>query len=254
MKSGVQPWIGCGSKAGWLTAGAPSGAALLGMAAADQLRVGGFAEHDPRVGPLPAQHAADAGDGAAGAIAGHEIVEPRSGEIIDDLARRRRFVDGGIGLGLELAGKEPAVGLGQFDRLLVHAEALLGARRQHHLGAQHAHQLAALDGEAVGHGHDQRIALLRADHGKPDAGIAAGRLDHGLAGLQRAAALGLLDDVERQPVLHRSGRIEELGLHVDRRVADAEIVDPDGRRVADRIENAVEEAAAPGRGSGRCLT
>ncbi len=24
MKSGVQPWIGCGSKAGWLTAGEPS--------------------------------------------------------------------------------------------------------------------------------------------------------------------------------------------------------------------------------------
>ena len=25
MKSGVQPWIGCGSKAGWLAAGPPSG-------------------------------------------------------------------------------------------------------------------------------------------------------------------------------------------------------------------------------------
>ena len=25
MKSGVQPWIGCGSKAGWLAAGDPSG-------------------------------------------------------------------------------------------------------------------------------------------------------------------------------------------------------------------------------------
>ena len=111
-----------------------------------------------------------------------------------------------LAVGLELAGEEPAVGLGQFHGLAVHAEALLGARRQHHLGAQHAHQLAALDREAVGHGDDQRIALLGADHGEADAGVAAGRLDHGLAGLQRAAALGLLDDVERQPVLDRSRR------------------------------------------------
>ena len=133
---------------------------------------------------------ANAGDRAAGAVAGDEAVEPRSGEIVDDLARRRRLVDGRVGLGLELAGEEPAIGLGQFLGLLVHAEALLRARRQHDLGAQHAHQLAALDGKAVGHGHDQRIALLRADHGEADAGVAAGRLDHRLARLQRAAALG----------------------------------------------------------------
>ena len=82
-----------------------------------------------------AQHAADAGHSAARAVGGDQIVEARPGKIIDDLARRRRLVDGGIGLGLELARQEPAVRLGELDRLLVHAEALLGARRQHHLGA-----------------------------------------------------------------------------------------------------------------------
>ena len=245
MKSGVQPWIGCGSQAGWLAAGAPSSARSCGASAADELRVGRLAENDARFRPLAAQHFGDAGDGSAGAIAGHEPVEPRSGEIIDDFARGRRFVNGGVGLGLELAREKPAIGLDQFDRLLVHADALLRARRQHHFGAEHAHQLAALDGEAVGHRHDQRIALLRADHGEPDAGIAAGRLDDGLARLQGAAALAFLDDVERQPVFHRGGRIEELGLHVDRPAVDAEIVDADRRGVSDRVENAVEEAAAP---------
>ena len=238
-----------GVAGGWRVVGLP----LLRTAAADQLRVGRLAEHDAGVGPLLAQHAADAGDCASGSIPGHEIIEPRAREIIDDLARRRRLVNIGIGLCLELAGEEPAVGLGQLDGLVVHAESLLGARRQHHLGAEHAHQLAALYGEAVGHGHDQRVALLRAHHGKPDAGVAAGRLDHGLSGRQRSAALCLLDDVERQAVLDRSGRIEELGLDVDGRMPDPQIVDPDGRRVAHRFENAVEQAATSGRRSRRCL-
>ena len=105
--------------------------------------------------------------------------------------------------GLELVREEPAVRLRELDRLLVHADALLRARRQHDLGAEHAHQLAPLDREAVRHGDDQRIALLRAHHGEADAGVAAGRLDHGLAGLQRAVALGRLDDVDREPILDR---------------------------------------------------
>ena len=104
-------------------------------------------------------------------------------EVVDDLAGRGRLVDVGIGLRLELVRQEPAIRLGQFDRLLVHAEALLGPRRQHDLGAEHAHQLAPFDREAVGHGDDQRVALLRADHREPDAGVAARRLDDGLARL-----------------------------------------------------------------------
>ena len=124
MKSGVQPWIGCGSKAGWLAAGAPSrprccawplpsSCALAGSLST--IRVSGRSRRSTRPTPV---------DRAAGAVAGDEIVEPRAGEIVDDLARGRRLVDVGIGRRLELAGEEPAVRLGQFDRLLVHAEAL----------------------------------------------------------------------------------------------------------------------------------
>ena len=40
-----------------------------------------------------------------------------------------------------------------------------------------------LDAELLGHRHDQRIALLRADHGEPDAGVAARGLDDGCPGV-----------------------------------------------------------------------
>ena len=82
--------------------------------------------------------------------------------------------------------------------LLDHAHAAFGGRREHDLGAEEAHQPAALDAEGLGHRDDERIALLRADHGEADAGVAAGRFDDGLAGLQLAGALGVLDDAERR--------------------------------------------------------
>jgi hypothetical protein len=50
------------------------------------------------------------------------------------------------------------------------------------LRAEEAHQAAPLHREVLGHRHHERIALLRADHGQRDAGIAAGGLDDGLAG------------------------------------------------------------------------
>ena len=40
-------------------------------------------------------------------------------------------------------------------------------------------------------------------------------------GFSAPAALGRLDDVEREPVLDRGRRVEELGLDVDRRVPSA---------------------------------
>ena len=111
MKSGVQPWMGCGSNAGWLAGRRAVGGALLRFAAADQLRVGRLAQDDLGLRPLLAQHAADAGQRAAGAIAGDEIVEPLALEVGQDLARRGRLVDLGVGFGLELVGQEPAIRL-----------------------------------------------------------------------------------------------------------------------------------------------
>src|SRR5690606_4324785 len=134
----------------------PVRATLLAVAAPDELRIGGLGKHDLRFWPFAAEYARYADHRSAGAIAGHEPVEARASEIVDDLAAGRRLVDVGIGGGLELPGEEPAVLLRQFDRLQVHAETFLYTRGEHHLGAQHAHQPPPFDGEAVGHGDDQR--------------------------------------------------------------------------------------------------
>ncbi len=208
-------------------------------------------EDDLRLGALAPQHPTDAGDGAAGAVAADEVVQPLAGEIGLDLAPGGRFVDVRIRGRLELAGEEPSMRLGQLLGLDIHAVALLRAGRQHHLGAEEPHQPPPLDRKALGHGHDQRIALGRADHGEADAGVARGRLDHRLAGLQPALALGRLDDAERQPVLDRSGRVEGLEFDVGRDMGQRDPVDADHRRVAHRLEDAVIAAAAAGGGS-RC--
>ena len=144
-----------------------------------------------------------------------------------------------VGLVLELAGQEPAVRLGELDGLHHHAEAALRLRGEHHLGAEEAHQPAPLDAELLGHGHDQRIALGGAHHGEPDAGVAAGGLDHGLAGLQFARLLRRLDDAERQAVLHRAQRIEGLDLDVEVDARGRQPVDLHDRRVADRLQDAL---------------
>ena len=125
-------------------------------------------------------------------------------------------------------------------RLVDHADAAVGGRREHHLGAEEAHQLAALDAEGLRHGDDQRIALGGADHREPDAGIAGGRLDHGLPGLELAGFLRRLDDAERQAVLDRAERIEGLDLDVEVDAFRRQLVDLDHRRVADGSENVVE--------------
>ena len=71
--------------------------------------------------------------------------------------------------------------LGEFDRLGEHARPFFRGGRQDDSGTEKAHQLASLDAKVLGHGDDQRITLLGADHGEADAGVPAGRLDHGLA-------------------------------------------------------------------------
>jgi hypothetical protein len=139
-----------------------------------------------------------------------------------------------------------------FHGFLVHAEALRRPRREDDFGAEEPHQLAPLDREAVGHGDDQRIALGGADHRKADAGIPAGRLDHRLPRLQRAAALGFLDDADRQAILDRRRRVEVLRLHVQPDMVRRQSVDADTGRIANRIHDAVIQAA-PSAGRPRFL-
>jgi hypothetical protein len=157
---------------------------------------------------------------------------------------RRRARIARVGLVLELPRQEGAVLLREGLGRAHHAAAAFGRRGQDHLGAQRAHQLAALDREGLGHEGDEGIALGRADHGERDAGIAGSRFDHHLAGRQRAALLGVEDDGVRQAILHRGHRIERFDLdeQVDARRRQA--LDADDRGVADRAQDAVVDHAA----------
>src|SRR5690606_31664681 len=208
--------------------------------AAEHLRVVGPGGDDLRRQPGLLQRARDALQRAAGPETGNPIVEPLAGEVGDYLLRRRRGMHVGVRLVLELPAQEPAVRLGELDGLLQHAGAFFGGRRQHDLRAEEAQQLAALDAEAFRHRDDERVALLRADHREPDAGVAARRLDDGLAGRKLAGLLRALDHGERHPVLDRAHRVEGLDLHVDVHARRGQLAELNERRVADRRENVVE--------------
>ena len=215
----------------------------LANAAGEDLRVIGLADDDLRVRPVLLQDTRDALQRSARAHAGDPVVEPGIGEIVQDLDRRRLRMEIGIGLVLELAAEEPAVLLRELHRLAEHAGAPLRSRGQHDLGAEETHQLAALDAETLRHRHDERIALLRAHHGEPDAGIAAGRFDHRLAGLQRTAPLRRLDDAERQPVLDRAERVEGLDFHEQLHAGRRELFDLHDGRAPDRLQDVGEPSA-----------
>jgi hypothetical protein len=132
----------------------------------------------------------------------------------------------------------------------MHAKALLCARRQHHLGAQHAHQFTPFNREAIGHGDHQGISFGRAHHGEANAGVAAGRLDHRLAGLQITGALSLFNDLYRKPIFHRRQRVEMLSLDVGPNAIRCQIINAGARRIADGVQDTIVElAAAIGRSS-----
>ena len=170
-KSGVQPWILCGAQ------GLPESSAAPCRLAGDDLHLGA---REP-------DHLSRAGERAAGAPAGDEVVEPLAGEVLQDLGAR--WCCGGrpgfAAFSNCRARNQPCF-LRELLGLPHHAAAALGGRGEDHLGAEHAHDLAALDEKVSAIDGDEGIALGRAHHGERDAGVARGRLDHGLPGLERA--------------------------------------------------------------------
>src|SRR5215467_13329466 len=217
--------------------------ALLWDPAADQRCVCRFAQHDASLGSFAPEHAGNTSDCSAGPVACDEDIQALTGKVIDDFTGGRALMNVCVGLSLKLPSEKPPMRLRELNRLLIHAEALLRSRSQYDLGTEHAHQLASLHGEAVGHCHNKWVALLGANHGKPDSSIAACRLDQRLPRAKRAGALCRLDHVQGEPVLDRRGRVKEFGLDINCPALNSEIIDPDHRGVADGIQDAVEKAA-----------
>ena len=115
MKSGVQPCIGCGLKAGCGADGVPSALRACSMPLPSSCASCGSQTTILVSGRSLREHAPDALQRAAGAVAGHPVVEPLAGEIVDDLARGGARMHVGVGLVLELPRHEPAMRRGQLD-------------------------------------------------------------------------------------------------------------------------------------------
>ena len=205
-------------------------------------RLGGDDLHG--VAELLAQPPAVAHQRAAGAEPGDERGDLV--ELLEDLRRRAVVVRVRVRLVAVLVRHVVrGVRAGHLERHRDRAVGALVAGRVDDLGAVHLQQLRALGRDVVGHDDLERVALARADHRERDAGVAGRRLEDRLAGRDRAALLGVLDQRPRDAVLDRAGRVVrlELGPDADARLG-REPLELDERRVADRLDDVAVATAA----------
>ncbi len=225
MKLAPMPWILCGP-------GAPPG---------QDRRLLGLDRDDLDLGVLLLEVPAGAGDGAARTDARDEDVD-LAVRGVPDLGAGGLVVDLRVRRVLELVGEDRA-GTLRGDLLGPGDAALHALRRgrEDQLRAEHAQQRAPLLRHRLGHRQHELVASRRRDHRQRDAGVAAGRLDDGAAGLQAAVGLGRVDDGRTDAVLHRVRRVVELQLHRDGRAEPLrEAVDPYERGVADGFGDVAE--------------
>ena len=201
----------------------------------------GIGADDEQVGLLLLEVAPRAGDRAAGADGDHERVDLAAG-LLPDLGARRLVVRVGVArvrvlVGLVGAGdllgepvRDRVVALGRLGRDRVGADDDLGAVR--------AQQRDLLLAHLVRHHEDAAVALERGGDRKADAGVARGRLDDRAARLQLPCALGLLDQLDADPVLDRPAGVHVLELGDDGcGVLGNDALQPRERRVADEVQD-----------------
>ena len=200
----------------------------------------GVGADDRQLGVLLLQVARRARDRAAGADRDHERVELPAG-LLPDLGPGRLVVRARVALVAVLVG---LVGAGNLlgepvgdGVVALRRLGLDGIRADDHLGAEGLEQRDLLAAHLVGHGEDAAVAAQRGDDRKAGAGVPGGRLDDRAAGLQLPFALGRVDHRDRDPVLDRAARVEELELGEDgRRVVGHDVLEPNERGVADQLE------------------
>ena len=172
----------------------------------------GFNRNDLDGGVLGLQILTDAGDRAACADARDKDVHLAVG-VVPDLGTRGCKVRGGVRRVDKLPGDKAVRDLlRKFVCLGDRALHALRAFGQHQLRAVCLHQLAALHRHGLGHHNDDAVTARCRHRGKPDAGVAAGRLDDDRVGLQQSLCLGVVDHRLGNAVLDRSGGVEVFQL------------------------------------------
>mmetsp|Transcript_18412 Transcript_18412/g.46646 ORF Transcript_18412/g.46646 Transcript_18412/m.46646 type:complete len:218 (-) Transcript_18412:163-816(-) len=168
------------------------------------------------------EEAACTSNGSTCTHASNEVVHLAAG-LLPDLRSSGGVVDVGIGLVVELVGQE-VVRVGSHQRLGVSSQAweALGRRRQVYLSSELTTDgVALLEGRQLWHDDDALVAFRGADHGQPDASVAARVLYHSATRLQLALGLSCLDHALGDAVLYRSSRVLHLHLAQYRRAIGA---------------------------------
>ncbi|MNV27723.1 hypothetical protein D3C71_1188810 [compost metagenome] len=185
------------------------------------------------------QIAGDAGDGAARTDAGDEGVDLTL-HLLEDLGASRLEVGLGVGVVGELVDEVAAWDL--LGQALGHVSVVFRVAVRHvrtgqaHVSAHGAQVLDLLLRHLVRYDQQDVIALLLADQGQGQAGIARGRFDDSAARLQPARLLRRLDHRQGDTVL--DGAAGVLALQLQEQTARAGF-DPrhlDHGRLADQVQ------------------
>src|SRR6516164_6648858 len=125
---------------------------------------------------------------------------------------------------VELIGPDCAIGFARRDFFgeppgvarIVHRVGIGDSGNKAEIDAAQAQHVLLLLALRLGHDDHGAVAARVTDERQADAGVPGGAFDDDAARAKLAALLGVLDNVERCPVLDRAARVEELGLAEDR--------------------------------------
>src|SRR5512146_2908287 len=170
-----------------------------------------LAAHDLDLGVLFLEETRTSHDRTRRAHAGDEVRDPALRVAPDfgagGLVVRQRIV--GIGKLVKHDALALAYHLLRQVARTLHSAAL---RCEDQLRAVSPHRAFSLRGLVFGHDQQHAVAADRGRHRQPDSGVAAGRLDQGVPGLDPAALLGAPDHRDRRSILDRTGGIVPLEL------------------------------------------
>ena len=142
----------------------------------------------------------------------------------------------------KLARQKRALFFGNFPGRLNGARHALCAGGKHQLGPIGQHQGAALGAHGIGHHNLRPVAAHGARHAQAHAGVAAGGLHHGVARVQAAGALGLVQRRNGHAVFGAAAGVAALQLYQKARgqaLALFQIMQAHKRGVAHKLRRAI---------------
>ena len=187
------------------------------------------------------EETADAADGSAGAHPAHEMRDLPF-RILPDFRTR------GAVMGLRVHRIFVLVGIKRignlFPQLFRHRVVaarivrLDGRGADNHFGAESLEQVHFFLRLLVRDSEDHLVAAHRRHQRQPQSGIARRAFDDRAAGLEQSFALGFIDHGNADAVLHRTARIQIVGLDVHFGLElSGHAVQPHQRRATNRFEN-----------------